>query len=171
MRLTKEQKEHLENIYQTFLHDEKILKMKEIPMHRGSNCYLHSFKVAKVAIRRAVRRNNVDLEVVLLASILHDYYLYDWRSDRSKRKGHSKNHPLIAAEQAERDFGVPESVKKIIRSHMWPLNIKEYPNTVEARIVSLADKHIASIEGSIPKAFKKKYEKESYEHISHLFDK
>ena len=140
-------------------------------MHRGSNCYIHSFKVAKLAIKRAIRHKNVNLEVILIASILHDYYLYDWREEKEKKKGHAKNHPLIAAEQAKKDFDVSKKVQKIIKSHMWPFNIKEFPNTTEARIVSLADKSIASIEGSIPKSVKKSKEKETYEYISKLFDK
>ena len=40
MKITAEQKEYLENIYQKFLNDKKVLRMKEIPMHRGSNCYI-----------------------------------------------------------------------------------------------------------------------------------
>ena len=171
MRLTPEQKEQLENLYQTFLHDEKILKMKEYSMHRGSNCYIHSFKVAKLAIKRALRHKNVNLEVILIASILHDYYLYDWREEREKKKKHARKHPYIAAEQAKRDFDISKKVQKIIKSHMWPLNLKEFPDTTEARIVSLADKSIASIEGTIPKAVKKANEKETYEYISKLFDK
>ena len=47
MKITPEEKKHLEELYQKFLNDEKIKRMMQVPMHRGSNCYLHSFKVAK----------------------------------------------------------------------------------------------------------------------------
>ena len=68
MNLTNEEKSKLEGIYQRFLNDEKILKMKEISMHRGSNTYIHSFKVAKLAIKRALkRRKKLDLESILIA--------------------------------------------------------------------------------------------------------
>ena len=102
MELTEEQKEKLEAIYQSFLNDEKILRMKEISMHRGSNCYEHSFKVAKHAMKIALRGNkkNLNLETLLIGAILHDYYLYDWRKDRSKLKRHTKSHPYIASENA-----------------------------------------------------------------------
>ena len=171
MKLSINEKEKLENIYQTFLNDERILKMKEIPMHRGSNCYEHSFKVAKRAIRNSLRlfRKNIDLEVVLIGAILHDYYLYDWRSDRSLRKGHAKNHERIASENASRDFDIPMEIKKVIESHMWPFNIKCFPNTREARIVSLADKSVASLEAFTSKKYKKKKREKYLKFISSLF--
>ena len=170
MKLTKEQKEHLENIYQTFLHDEKILKMKEVPMHRGSNCYLHSFKVAKLAIKRTLRHKKGNLYTILLGSILHDYYLYDWRVDKSKMRHHLGSHPYVAAENAERDFGIHAPIKKVIQSHMWPVNFKDFPRTKEARIISNADKTIYLKEIVCSKRFKKKREEKYYKQISTLFD-
>ena len=148
MKLTDEEKIELEKVYQSFLNDEKILKMQEIPMHRGSNCYLHSFKVAKRAIRYAEksRKKDINFHVVLLGSILHDYYLYDWRSDRSKRKKHGHNHPQIASENAFRDFNISKEVRKIIESHMWPLTLFTLPRSKEAWLVCLADKLVATRE-------------------------
>ena len=171
MELTQEEKERLESIYQSFLNDPKIQRMKEVPMHRGSNCYVHVFKVAKKAVKIALRRKNVDLEVVIIGAILHDYYLYDWRSDKSKRKGHGKNHPEIAAENAEKDFDISPEVRKVITSHMWPLKIKDFPNTKEAKIVSMADKMIAISEASTSHAHKEKKRDKSLSYISRLFDK
>ena len=171
MKITKEQKDRLENLYQTFLKDEKILRMKDISMHRGSNCYEHSFKVAKKAIKRALRHsdNSINLEVVLLGAILHDYYLYDWRQDRSRLKGHANNHPGIAIENAIRDFDISEEVKTVIKSHMWPINIKSFPNTKEARIVSLADKAVTIGESLSTKKYKQNKREKYLSYISHLF--
>ena len=170
MELTQEEKDRLEQLYQTFLNDPKIQRMKEVPMHRGSNCYEHVFKVAKEAIRRGLKRKDVDLEVILLGSILHDYYLYDWRSDRSKRKGHGKNHPQIAAENAEKDFDISPEVKKVIVTHMWPIKIKEFPNSKEARIVSLADKAVTIVEAMSSHKHKQKKRDDYLSYIAHLFD-
>ena len=144
MKLSLEEKERLESIYQSYLNNEKILKMNEVSMHRGSNTYLHSFRVAKLAIKRALRRKkHLDLESILIASILHDYYLYDWRKDKSKKKHHAKNHPFIASTNAKRDFDISDKVCKIIEVHMWPFNFKCFPNTKEARIVNNADNTVA----------------------------
>ena len=170
MRINEEEKQQLEEIYQSFLNDERILKMKEIPMHRGSNCYIHSFKVAKLSIKRALRHKKGNLYTILLGAILHDYYLYDWREDRSKMKSHLTSHPYIAAENAERDFGIHEPIKKVIQSHMWPFNIKDFPKTKEARIISLADKTIYLREIACSKTYKKKREAKYLKQISTLFD-
>ena len=169
MKVSEEQKEQLEKIYQTFLNDEKILRMKEISMHRGSNCYEHSFKVAKRAIKKSLNKKDVNLEVVLLGAILHDYYLYDWRKDRSKLKKHGKNHPNVAIENAIRDFDISNDVKEVIKSHMWPLNIKDFPKSKEAKIVSLSDKAVTIGESLISKKYKQKKREKYLSYISHLF--
>ena len=171
MKITEEEKSSLENLYQTFLNDEKILRMKDISMHRGSNCYEHSFKVAKKAIRKSIKsaKKNLNLEVVLIGAILHDYYLYDWRQDRSRLKGHANNHPGIAIENAIRDFDISEEVKAVIKSHMWPINIRTFPNTKEARIVSLADKAVTIGESLSTKKYKQNKREKYLSYISHLF--
>ena len=170
MEILEERRKELEEIYQSFLHDEKIAKMKEISMHRGSNCYIHSFKVAKLAIKRALRHKRGDLYVILVGSILHDYYLYDWRVDRSRMKKHMSSHPYTAANNAMRDFHISDKVKKVIESHMWPVNISEFPKTKEARIISNADKAIYLREIVCSKRYKKKREEKYYAQIAKLFD-
>ena len=169
MKITIEEQNRLETIYQAFLNDEKILRMKNISMHRGSNCYLHSFKVAKKAIKKSLNRKDVNLEVVLLGAILHDYYLYDWRKDKSKLKKHGKNHPDVAINNAVKDFDISEEVKKVIKSHMWPINIKDYPKSKEAKIVSVSDKAVTIGESLTSKKYKQKRLDKYLSYISHLF--
>ena len=169
MKITIEEQNRLESIYHAFLNDEKILRMKDISMHRGSNCYLHSFKVAKKAIKKSLNRKDVKLEVVLLGAILHDYYLYDWRKDRSKLKKHGKNHPSVAINNAVKDFDISEEVKKVIKSHMWPINIKDYPKSKEAKIVSVSDKAVTIGESFTSKKYKQKKLDKYLSYISHLF--
>ena len=170
MKLSEKEKQELEELYSFFLHDEKILRMKDIEMHRGSNAYIHSFKVAKLAIKRALRHKKGDLYVILLGSILHDYYLYDWRIERDKMKSHMSSHPYIAAKNAVRDFNISEKIAKVIESHMWPVNISEFPKTKEARIISNADKTIYLKEIVCSKRFKAKREDKYLKQINKLFD-
>ena len=59
--ISEERKQHLEEIYQSFLNDERILKMKDIHIHNGTSCYMHSFKVAKLAIKESIKRGYEDL--------------------------------------------------------------------------------------------------------------
>ena len=170
MKITDEQKKRLEDIYQSLKNDEKVAKMKEVPMHRGSNCFLHSFRVAKYAVHRGLRHRKVDLEVILYSAILHDYYLYDWRKDKSKKKHHGSRHPYIASELAKQDFDINDKVAKVIRSHMWPINIKEFPSSREAKILSFSDKHIAIREALCSVNHKKKKMNKYLKHIEKLFD-
>ena len=169
-KISLEEKERLEEIYYSFLNDSKIDMMKDVSMHRGSNCYLHSFQVAKLAIKRALRRKHkLDLESILIASVLHDYYLYDWRKDKSLLKKHGSRHPYIACNNAKRDFNINDKVASIILSHMWPINFKRFPKTVEARIVNNADTHVAFKEAMTSKIHKAKRIEKKLEFISELF--
>ena len=171
MHLNEEEKKKLEDIYQSLLHDERIMKMKDIPMHRGSNCYIHVFKVAKLSIKRAIKRKHeYDLKSLLYACILHDYYLYDWRVDKEKRKHHASRHPYIAVENAKRDFNISPEVEQIILSHMWPINIKKFPKTREAKMLMHVDNVIATREFLTTRGYKKKKEPQYLEYISKLFD-
>ena len=168
--LTEEEKAKLENLYQTFLNDKLIQKMKDIPMHRGSNCYIHSFKVAKLSMKKALKKEGYNLENLLIASILHDYYLYDWRTNKNLRKKHGSRHPIVANENAKKDFHISSEVSEIILSHMWPLTPKNFPKTKEAKLVNWADDVIATKEFLVSRRHKKKHEKEYLDYISTLFD-
>ena len=169
MVISEKERKELEDIYQSLLNDDRVKQMIEIPMHRGSNCYIHSFKVAKLAIKRALSKKSADLKILLYAAIFHDYYLYDWRKDRSKIKHHGKNHPYLAARQAKRDFNIPDESMKIIKAHMWPLNFKEFPRTREAKILTISDKRIATKEALTSKKYKLKRREKDLEYISKLF--
>lgn len=170
MNITEEEKKELEDIYQSLLNDDKVKRMLNIPMHRGSNCYIHSFMVAKIAMRKAIKKKRpVDLKSLLYACIFHDYYLYDWRKDRSLLKGHGKNHPSIAVKNAKEDFNIPDSSAQIIKSHMWPINFKQYPKGREAKLLSIADKKVAIRESFVSKKRKEKNKNKLLKYISTLF--
>lgn len=168
-----EVKKELEEIYKEYLNNDKVKQMQSINMHRGSNCYIHSFLVAKLSIKRALRRKRkkLNLKSILIAAILHDYYLYDWRENRKLLKGHAKRHPFIAANNAMNDFNITPFIKDIIESHMWPYNFKYFPKTTEARIVANADTHIAFIEAMTSIKHKKKTYNKRMQYIQNLFDK
>ena len=168
--VTEEEKNELEQIYQSLFNDAKVRRMLDIPMHRGSNCFVHSFMVAKIALNKAIKKKKtLNLKALLYACIFHDYYLYDWRKDRSKLKGHGKNHPGIAIKNAKEDFNIPDESAVIIKSHMWPINFKEYPKGKEARLLSYADKKVAIREAFISKKRKNKNKDNLLIYLSKLF--
>lgn len=171
MQITDEKRKELEDLYQSLFTNPLINKMKSIPMHRGSNCFIHSFKVCKLVIQKALKsKYNYNLNNLIVASILHDYYLYDWREHKELRKTHGKKHPLIAEENARRDFDISIEVSDIIKTHMWPLTPKYYPKTKEAKLVNYIDDVIATREFLVSKKHKTKKEKEYMKYISTLFN-
>ena len=173
MSISEEEKVKLEEIYQSFLHNEKVKQMINIPLHRGSNCYEHCFKVAKKAIKHANRsfKKNINYRSLLIGAILHDYYLYDWRNEKTRKKRHGRNHPFIASKNSERDFEITDDIKRIIETHMWPINRKEYPKSKEAKIVSICDKMVSVGEVLTSIKFKAKRRKKYQAYIQKLFDK
>ena len=170
MKLTSERKESLEKTYQYYLHHEAILKMKEIPVHIGSTVYVHTFKVVKQVIKRAIKsKKELDLENLLLAAIFHDYYLYDWRSTKDRPHPHGKYHPEIAANNAKRDFNISEESQRMIKTHMWPFNFFTPPKGKEARLLCNVDTWVALKECLTSRKHKIKKADKYLEYISTLF--
>lgn len=170
MTLTNERKEALEKTYQFYLHHEAILKMKEIPAHIGSNVYIHTFKVVKKVMKKAIKSHkNLDLENLLIAAIFHDYYLYNWRTTKDRPHPHGKYHPGIAAENAKRDFNISEESQIMIKTHMWPFNFFNPPKGKEARLLCNVDTWIALVECLTTRKHKIKKADKYINYISTLF--
>ena len=170
MNLSEERKQELEKTYQYYLHHEAILKMKDIHAHIGSNVYIHTFKVVKKTMKKAVKSHrNLDLENLLIAAIFHDYYLYDWRTTKERPRPHGRWHPFIAAENAKRDFDIPNEAVGIMITHMWPFNFFTPPKGKEARILCNVDTWVALMECLTTRKHKIKKADRYLEYISTLF--
>jgi len=143
-KLTQEEKAKYQEIYEKFLDDPRLLRIGKIQQHRGSNTFLHVCKVTKYAYKLAKGSCiKINFEDLITGAMLHDYFLYDWREDKSKLKRHGHKHPMIALENAKKDFEINDRVANIIVSHMWPINLFHIHHCVEAHLVSLADKHVS----------------------------
>ena len=163
------EKQELENIYDSLLNDERVKRMQKYEIHRGSNCYIHSFRVAKTAIRRSLKKKNIDLKVLLYACVLHDYYLYSRKHDEGRKKGHARKHPYVAIENARKDFNISNEVAEAIECHMWPFNFKKYPKTKEAKMLCHIDNVIAFKEFLQCKKYKHKNKDRYNQIIAKLF--
>lgn len=157
-------------LYESLINDEKIKQLALIPQHRGSNTYLHSLKVCKHAYKLARRSHfKINFEDLILGALLHDYYLYDWRIQKDKKKWHGHKHPNIALENAKKDFEINKKVENIIASHMWPINFFKFQKSWEAIFVSMADKWISIKESFTSRKFKTKREAKTLEYIKVLY--
>jgi len=137
-----------------------LLKKLKVPY----NVRRHSLKVAEKAIELAekIKLREVDMDLIEIGSLLHDI---------GRCKTHGFNHALIGAKLI-RERGLSEQLAKICETHILGGLDKEdakqvglperdfLPQTLEEKIICLADKHIAGTkEVSIEQRFEKWFNK------------
>lgn len=124
-----------------------VKQMDEYIQHGTTTTLEHCENVAWISyIINDKLHLNADEKGLVEAAMLHDLYLYDWHDSDPSHKLHGFIHADIAAENAEKHFGISEKEREDICSHMWPLNITKIPKSKEGLIISLADKYCALIE-------------------------
>lgn len=130
---------------------DNYLSMKEHLAHSDLSTFDHSVSVARECYKYAITNNvDCDLKALVKAALLHDYYLYDWHKT-PKFTFHGFKHALIAAKNAEKDYGLTPKEKNIIESHMFPLNLLHLPRCKEAWILILIDRVCSTREIFTPK--------------------
>ncbi len=137
-----------------------LLKKLKVPY----NVRRHSLKVAEKALELAerIKLREVDMDLIEIGGLLHDI---------GRCKTHGFNHALIGA-KIIRERGLPERLAKICETHILGGLDKEdakrvglpekdfLPQTLEEKIICLADKHIAGTkEVSIEQRFEKWFNK------------
>jgi len=129
---------------------------KAFPHHRDTTVYDHSIHVAEVSLAMADSLPfTVDVDSLIRGALLHDYFLYRRKESLKTYILHGYRHPVIAAENAEKDYGINEIEKNIIKRHMFPLTPIP-PRYRESWIVCIAGKYCAVLE-FLPAEFTKKY--------------
>jgi len=119
--------------------------MKEFKQHYDTSCFEHCKNVAYYSYL-ICKKYNLDYVSVSRAGMLHDLFLYDWRTKQDGRKGlHAFTHPKTAFENASKLFDLNEKEKDIILKHMWPVTIA-FPKSFEGFILTFVDKYCAMSE-------------------------
>lgn len=139
-------RERVYHILSDLISHPTALEMKKYIQHGDVSTYEHAFAVATLCYKLSYRSRSVDAELLCRAAFLHDLYLYDWHDPDPAHKWHGFHHAQRAADNAVRIFGVSDKARRIISTHMWPLNITKIPASREAWILTLADKHISAKE-------------------------
>ena len=136
-----------DTISSDIINKEKYQSLKDDP-HHGLNRYIHSMRVAKNTYRLA-KLFKLDYVSATRGALLHDYFNdYEYRSTKGLKKG--AMHPIIALNNARREYNLNEKEENIIASHMFPMgDIK--PNCRESWLVTTVDKLVALRECGIYK--------------------
>ncbi len=137
------EKEYKDCISELINH-EMVESMKNFIQHGDINCLEHSIYVSYISFL-VCRQLKLDYLSAARGGLLHDFFLYDWHTEKPYKGLHGFNHSFIALQNANKYFKLNEREKDIIQKHMWPLTIS-LPRYKETVVVLLADKYCASRE-------------------------
>lgn len=107
-------------------------------LQHSLNVSYYSFLVCKVL--------GLDYRSAARGGLLHDLFLYDWRTVRDKTpQNHACWHPKVALDNAKKICNLNKIEKDIIVKHMWPVTIR-LPRYAESYIITFVDKYCATAE-------------------------
>lgn len=131
-----------ELITQGIIEKDKFQSLKNDP-HHGLTRYDHVLRVARNTYRLS-KVLKMDYESATRGALLHDYFNdSDYKTTKGLKKG--SMHPVIALNNARREFELNSKEENIIVSHMFPMgNVK--PNCKESWLVTVVDKIVAIYE-------------------------
>ena len=129
---------HFQAIIQDLLHNQKVIELEKYKQHLNTSRLDHSLNVAYTSFLLA-KKKNVNVIETVRAALLHDFFLYEWRTEQPIKGSHVDVHPQQALLNAQTVTEVTPLMEDIIVSHMWPVG-KIKPKSKEAWIVSWADK-------------------------------
>ena len=111
--------------------------------HHGLSRYDHSLRVAKNTYRLS-KKLKLDYISATRGALLHDYFTdEDYRNTKGMKK--YSMHPVIALNNAIREYDLNQKEENIIVSHMYPMG-KTKPNCKESWLVTGIDKYVALYE-------------------------
>ncbi len=128
------------------LFNTEVQKLAQYTHHKNSNRLTHSINVSYISYK-VCKKLNLDAESAARGGLLHDFFLYDWRTVQLPEgsKSHPIEHPRQALKNAKKHFELNEIEQNIIARHMWPMTIIP-PKFLEAFIVMMVDKYCAVFE-------------------------
>ena len=115
--------------------------------HHDSNRLQHSLKVSYYSYKVA-KTLHLNYKAVARGGLLHDFFTertVDYRKIRDKVKLYTGSHPKKAVKNAKKYFEISDLEEDIIRSHMFPIDIK-IPKYAESWLVSSVDKTVSFYE-------------------------
>lgn len=141
-------RDDLERYGHAILHSDEMHRAYRQTHHTRSTVAEHIRRVAEksLSICYALNRLHIrtDIPAVVVGSLCHDLGILGrdekYGSDRECYRRHPMDSLAIARRLVE---DLPEKVPDIIEHHMWPSAGSRAPDSLEALVVSLADKAAA----------------------------
>ena len=134
--------QEFESIIQDIMTHPTVKQMENFKQHCDTSCYEHCKNVAYYSYL-ICKKYGLDYVSVARAGMLHDLFLYDWRTRADDRKGlHAFTHPRTALNNSMKIFSLNSKEQDIILKHMWPCTIK-FPRYKESFIITFVDKFCA----------------------------
>jgi uncharacterized protein len=126
---------------QPLLEDSRVQDLDNYTHHQCHSRLSHCLNVAYYSffITKLLRW---DSGSAARGALLHDLYHYDRQQDRAQNKGHMRNHPKLALENARKICDLNKVEENIIRRHMWLITLAP-PRYKEGFIVTFVDKYCA----------------------------
>ena len=131
-----------ESIANEIINSDKYQSLKS-ENHHGLSRYEHSLRVARNTYRLS-KRMKMDYVSATRGALLHDYFTdEEYRNTKGMKK--YSMHPVIALNNARREYKLNPIEENVIVSHMYPMG-KVKPNCKESWLVSSVDKSVAIYE-------------------------
>ena len=131
-----------ESIANEIINSDKYQSLKS-ENHHGLSRYEHSLRVARNTYRLS-KRMKMDYVSATRGALLHDYFTdEEYRNTKGMKK--YSMHPVIALNNAIREYELNPIEENVIVSHMYPMG-KTKPNCKESWLVTGVDKSVAIYE-------------------------
>ena len=130
------------SIAEEIINSDKYQSLKE-ENHHGLSRYDHSLRVARNTYRLS-KKMKLDYVSATRGALLHDYFTNEEYRNTKGMKKYSM-HPVIALNNALREYKLNPIEENVIVSHMYPMG-KIKPNCKESWLVSCVDKSVAIYE-------------------------
>ena len=131
-----------DSIAEEIINSERYQSLKS-ENHHGLSRYDHSLRVARNTYRIS-KKMKLDYVSATRGALLHDYFTNEEYRNTKGIKKYSM-HPVIALNNAIREYKLNETEENVIVSHMYPMG-KTKPNCKESWLVTGVDKSVAIYE-------------------------
>ncbi len=122
----------------------EVQQLNNYTQHLNTSRLNHSVYVSYLSYK-VCKKLGLDFRSAARGGLLHDLFLYDWRTTPQPEGRHAFAHPKVALRNAKELAELNDIECDSIEKHMWPITFK-MPRYKESLIVSLIDTYSAGVE-------------------------